>query len=285
MQLIILALLLLITNVSFAGITYDGTNGRTGVTTMGSFGTGLDTNYFCISQYIKSSTTGTSMATWGLLNTGSTTGLRVFVNLSPTDGTTVSSGKIYVYRRAEDGAVRAGGVNSNTGITNGSWHNLIVCMGSNSSPVIYVDGVSQTITDLTSNNANNMANFGFEPYISGYNSRGTLTNPFNGTITETAVWSSTALPSAGDVTTLNTHTRGQPLLVSTLNGLGGYWKMNDGTSGSANSASVADFSGNSNTGTNSSSGTTWYDDSDLFTNAATLNIGKQMTINGSLYVK
>lgn len=271
--------------MSFAGITYDGTNGRTGVTTMGSFGTGLDTNYFCISQYIKSSTTGTAMGTWGFLNTGSTTGLRVFVNLSPTDGTTVSSGKIYVYRRDEAGAVRAGGVNSNTGITDGNWHNLVVCMGSNSSPVIYIDGTSQTIFDLTTNNSNNMANFAFEPNIGAINNRGPIASPFNGTITETAVWSSTALPSAGDITILNTHTIGQPLLVSTLNGLGGYWKMNDGTSGSANSASVADFSGNSNTGTNSSSGTTWYDDCDLFTCSKALLINKQMTINGSLYVK
>jgi hypothetical protein len=263
-----LLLFILASSNAFAGVVFDGTDDFVGVGTMGNFGTGLDSNHFCISQYLKSSVTGTAMATWGHLNTGSTTALRVYVNLSPTDGTTTSAGKLYVYRRGEDGAVRAGGVNTNTGITDGNWHNLIVCLSPNATPTIYIDGISQTITNLTTANANNLANFGFQPYIGAYNNRGTIGNPFSGTITETAVWSSTALPSAGDVTLLNTHTRGNPLLVTTLNGLGGYWKMNEGTSGSADAASITDYSGNTNTATAdngaNNTGLTWSDDLDLF---------------------
>jgi hypothetical protein len=270
---------------AWAGITFDGTDDFVSVGTMGNFGTGLDTNYYCVSAYVKSSTTGSAIGINGFLNTGTTTALRLILNLSPTDGSTVSSGKIYMYRRDDSGDVYAGGVNSDTGITNGSWHNIVGCV-SNSAMVIYVDGASQTIYNFSPNNADNIANLGFNMWIGGINSRGSMVNPFNGTITELALWSSTSAPSAGDITTLNTHTRGGPLSVSTLNGLSGYWPMDDQSDGSsADGDTLADDSGTGNTGTGdngaNNTGLTWNDDSDLFAGGPHINIIRNATIRNA----
>lgn len=263
-----------------AGITFNGSTDFLSTTTMGTFGSDIGSTYYVFSGWVKSSNTTSGMSVGGTFNTGTSTAVRLQLNISPADGTTVSAGRIYVFKRSVTGPnLMNGGVNSDTGITDGNWHHLLISLNPTGATgiKIWVDGASQTITYLTNQNTFGTNDFGFAMYVGSSNNRGAVEKTLDGVETEVAMWASSVDPSAGDVTTLSTRTRGGPLLVTALDGLKGYWKMNDGTSGSSNGASVADYGGNSYTGT--VTGGTWYDDCiDLFTCSSGVHVFNNATM-------
>lgn len=216
----------------FASVTFDRTDDYMNPGTMGNFGTGLDTNYLIVSMWIKSSTTANSMCVLGTFNTGTVTAYQLVLNLSPADGTTVSAGKIYSQRRDDSGETYSGGVNSNTGITDGSWHHLLVSH-KNNSLAIWVDGTSKTITTLGVQNADVMSNFSFALTEGGRNNRGTIDVLFGGDLDEIAVGSSTSTPTAQEVATLAS-SRGKRIPLQFPNLFNGFFhaldSQPDGTS-------------------------------------------------------
>lgn len=209
---------------SWAGVTYNGSIQFTTVGTMGNFGTNTDNVYINFSAWVKSSVTNANMNICGVANTGTVTLWRILVNIAPTDITTVSAGKITVQRRDQDNIQRSGGVNANSGITDGTWHHIVVASGP-TDIFIWIDGVAQSITGFSgSGTADNMANWGFGFYISGWNSRGTLTNPWNGSISDVYMWSGSA-PTQSQVDILHNGPKGVGLQILAING--GYWPMNE----------------------------------------------------------
>jgi hypothetical protein len=214
--------------------------------TLGNFGISSDTSYVTFAGWVKSNGNGSSFeALTGTFNPPSSgTGYQIYV-----DGDIAGSyhkGYITFYRRDESGNARGGGVVTNTGITDGNWHFLVVQV-SNSSQSVYLDNVSQTITMLYTGDANNMANFVYPLVLGARNVRGIITNYLTGSLDDVRIYNRALTTS--EITRLY-NMGGSKLGVTPTDsldaGLVGHWDF-DGKN--VTSTTVADTSGNGNTGT------------------------------------
>lgn len=244
----LLALLMLLSSTAWAGVDFDGVDDSMTVGTMGNFGTGLDTNFLVFSSWVKSAETGALMCVSGEFNTGIVTSYQFYLNTA--NGTNLNAGYIYYFRRDQDGQVRNGGVASNTGITDGSWHHLLITV-SHSDQGVWVDGVSQSITTITTGTPDNMANFGFNAIYGANNVRGTLAAYFEGTLTDVALGSVATKPTDAEALNLASKVKRMPLQFPTI--FNGFYHALDGQpNGTSFDGDVTkDLSGTGNNGTGS----------------------------------
>jgi hypothetical protein len=152
--------------------------------TLGNLGSALDSQEYTIFEgVVKSAVTDTIMDVMGTANTGSNTTL--LIELNKDKDSALSAGRIRVYQRDEDTASCNGAVQTDTGITDGNEHYLVVNIdGSNNLIKVYLDGVLQTFTYFAQNTPDNMANFEFPMYLGAFNNRGTAASLFDGVISE-----------------------------------------------------------------------------------------------------
>jgi hypothetical protein len=193
------------TDVSFAtsgaapnSVYFNGTGDYINVTTMGSFGGGLDTNYLIATTRIKTSATAATSC-MGTLNDGTTTGWNV--GLNQNNAYSADAGKIYIFRRDSDNVITVSSTNDDQLINDGNWHH-VVWMANNDDPhVCYFDGVSKAITRAAATNADNMVNFVYGVYLGGTNSRGnaTVQGPLVGYLTDTAIGNDASALSSTEV--------------------------------------------------------------------------------------
>lgn len=138
-------------------------------------------------------------------------------------------------------------------LTLNAWHHVALVYDKSSStndPVIYIDGVSQSITE-SSIPGGAVSSDAAETFYIGNRSDGTRT--FDGQITELAVWNASL--TQADVTLLyGSKIKGMPFQIKPTN-LKGYWRLNESSDGSAFTGSSLDATGNGNTGTPSNNPT------------------------------
>jgi hypothetical protein len=170
------------TGIVGKGQTFDGSDDNILVTTMGDFGTGLDTTYFYFSGWFKSSNTTVIQALLGTLNTGATTALQILQNT--IDGTNVTAHGMTILRRDADNMSQIAYFNPGSGVCDGSWHHISIAQNNNSLPTVYLDTVLKTFNTSTNFDADNMANLEFPMALGSRNNRGTVQLPVNGTIDE-----------------------------------------------------------------------------------------------------
>ena len=160
---------------------FDGSDDFINIGTMGTYGAGGE---FTFSTWVKSSVVDTTQDLAGALNTGSVTAFMP-ASLNRNKDGNVSQGRIRVFLRDEDNHWITAAVQTDTGITDGDWHHLLVtAKGSTNTVTIYVDGVAQTVESDTQTTPDNFANYGFGMMLGGANSRGTLANPLLGIMDE-----------------------------------------------------------------------------------------------------
>lgn len=241
---------------AWAEINLNGDADYVNIGTMGSYGTGLDTNTFVFSAWIRSANTASIMSLLGTINTGNTTILQLQLNCDAnTSADTLGAGKIRLFRRDEDGFNFYGGVDTNSGITDGSPHHLVV-LGDNNGISMWIDGVSQTIatgTDTPGNVPDNMANFEFAMDLGARNVRGTHGQFFIGNMSDVYIWriANNATFTQAEIDQLSkSRVKRIGLQIQPTLLLGGYWPLDDVPSGtSIASASFVDMTGLGNNGT------------------------------------
>lgn len=157
---------------------FDGAADYIDVGTMGTFGSGMSVNNTTVSAWVESSDTINIMSMLGTFSTGPSTALRLTVNEG--SGGSANAGHIRTFVRDEDLEQRIYGVNSNTGVTDGSRHHLVAVLFPDSEPKIYVDAVLQTVVSFDTDNTDNMADFEFPLFFGATNTRGTVSQLWTG---------------------------------------------------------------------------------------------------------
>ena len=233
--------------VLFAGVDFDGTDDYIDVGTMGNFGQEMDTNISTFSCWVKSSNTDSLMTVLGTFNDGTNTGLQIVLNSNSND--VINAGYIKIFIRDEDNTNLCGAVLSNTGITDGSWHNLVVIIDAANNVIkVYIDNVSKTLNYTFQETPNNMANFAYNLWIGSDNNRGASRNEFDGIINEIAIWN-TELTMTEISILANSRIKRMPLQIQP-NNLKAYWALDDESDGSScDGDTFLDYSGNGNNGT------------------------------------
>ena len=187
------------------GFNFDGLNDYVSVGTMGSLGSTF-ANGNTIALWFKSSVTGTIMHPTGTLNTGTKTAIVYRINSGQAG--TLNAGYIGFYFRGENGDETDeinGGVESNTGITDGKWHHLVFSATPSANTMnIYVDGVAKTVDYSHQETTSVMANFEFPLTIGARNNRGTIENFTTGNLDDVRVYDRAL--SAADIAELYNYT-------------------------------------------------------------------------------
>jgi hypothetical protein len=130
-------------------------------------------------------------------------------------------------------------------ISSNTWYHVAVTYNDASAandPLIYINGVSQTVTELAtpSGTRNTDATYDLTIGASGNGSQ-----PFDGLIQDVRVYNR-ILTTAEILAIYNSRSHNFPI----MSGLKGYWPLNDGADGTiANGATARDRSGNGNNGT------------------------------------
>jgi len=229
-------------------LSFDGADDYVDVGLMGNFGGNMATDKPSISYWVKTSDTAKQFI-YGIRNSASDTRIDTRINVSSNG--TETTGYIQAIISDEDGNQLIFGVDSDTGVSNGSWHHVVVKYdGPNNTGEIYVDGVSQTIVYNIQATPDNFANFIYNMYIGGFNNIGSLLLPFNGSLDEVRIYNRSL--SQAEITDL--YNQGAKKFITTnkslanspdlASGLVGYWTF-DGPQMYDN---VADSSGQGNHG-------------------------------------
>jgi len=168
-------------------LDFDGTNDHVSVGTMGDLGSLLGSQSVSVTAWVKSSKT-TPIDILGTKNTGTNTLWRIQLNKDAALGNL--AGGINLFLRGEAGASDRlyGGVNSDTGVTDGNWHYVVAQSDPVASSIeIYVDAVQQTVV-ITDSPIGSTANFGFPLFIGAINDEGTADGLFDGQIDEVRIY-------------------------------------------------------------------------------------------------
>ncbi len=167
-------------------LDFNGTSDYISAGTMSTAGQLLDQG-FTLATWLHSDDTTDAIAIVGTINDAGSTMVSVVLN---RDGAyQAGAGRIRLYMREEGGLFLAAGVTSNTGITDGSWHSLIVeAMPTVPSVSILVDGVSQSITWSQQTAISEFANFQYSLTVGARNSRGIVDSYFEGTLDDTLIF-------------------------------------------------------------------------------------------------
>jgi hypothetical protein len=150
------------------------------------------TKEFTISAWVKSDITDSIMAVFGTVNKGCNTLLAVTLNQESDEGS--GAGSIFFIVRDEDCTAGRyyGATDSDTGITDGNWHHLLIVYEDQTPRIsVYLDAVLQSTTTPDTDKFDNMANFEYPLLFGASNNRGTPTLHFNGSIDELIVYNRT----------------------------------------------------------------------------------------------
>ena len=154
-------------------------------------------------------------------DTGSTTSFLGIAHKNSADG-----GDVYIYQQNDADTIDS--ISGSTNILDNNWHHIVIT-SDGSSYLIYVDGVSETLSvDGGANNGDWFADTtGRNNFTIGALHRSSVVLPFNGNIDEVSIWN-TAL-SAGDISALY-QAKGTANLNDDGNSanLKGWWRMGDG---------------------------------------------------------
>lgn len=158
-------------------LLFDGVDDHVSIGTMGHFAAFQQS---AISYWMKSSTT-TVMYIFGTINDGTTTAIQIGLN-SNIAGANVL-GNIRLNIRDNDENLLRCGVESNTKITDGNYHFLVINIDRvNNAVDFYVDGVKFTTTYLFQQTPDNITAFQYPMVIGAQNSRGTVSVFYTGVI-------------------------------------------------------------------------------------------------------
>ena len=160
-----------------------GNNDYVNLSRLGNFGSKIE-NDFAISIKLKSSQS-TNIGLFGGFDTSQNS---IFVRLNEApDGTDDQLGRIRIYCTPTGSATDAviGGVNTDSGITDGNIHNLFINFKPLSNILeIWIDGVGQAITYTTQTHEGDedYPNFAQDMYLGALNVDGSISTPMTGTI-------------------------------------------------------------------------------------------------------
>ena len=142
--------------------------------------TGLEDGW-SFSIWMRTSST-TAHEAFGFLDTGSGDAFRFEVNMNAVDAS-YASGKIGFFARDYNG--QAYSADSSVGINDGDWHHVCIVINDPSTfdSDMYVDGVSQTVTNQTTQaGTDTFQSTAYSAHIGAVNNRGSLLRPYNGDI-------------------------------------------------------------------------------------------------------
>jgi hypothetical protein len=227
---LILVLSLILSPCAFAGVDFDGVDDYATIGEMGDIWDGV--NGFSIMCWVNTDTDHN-----GIMISGddTSTGERVFQFKK-------KSGGEFEMRAGDVGAVGVSICNSATSRANDVWHNLIGIFDGTACN-LYVNGV----LDDSDNGADDVTANDNPEVVLGDIAPAASTNPFNGTLSDCAIWSDTL--TADEIAKLQSRVKGTALQIDPAN-LQAYWALDDGPGGSAaDGDSIFDSTGNGNNGT------------------------------------
>ncbi|MFC1775312.1 LamG domain-containing protein [Patescibacteria group bacterium] len=224
-------------------LEFDGSNDYVDAGLMGDFD--LDLNEGSISVWSKTSDTGTQ-AHFGTLNSPTSEAfIRGITNFDPSTGAN-HVGELQFWIRANSDDNLSGGVNSDTGISDGNWHNIVYTWNkSNATINIYIDGVSQTIQYINTSSGTSWVAWDYPLTLGALNFAGTPQDFFNGSMDDVRIYDRELSPDEvsqlynSSASKFNTSKK-----TGLQDGLVGHWTF-DGPDMVSN---VADVSGQGNTG-------------------------------------
>jgi hypothetical protein len=169
-------------------LDFDGDGDYVDVGTMGNFGSSIDN--VTISAWVKSNVTNAPMSVLGTVNIISGIGLtQVRVTLNQNAGGDTQPGYISLFTRDEDLRRLSGSVNTNTGITDGNWHNVVVIFCKSSNTIaMYLDSLEKTITYYRRESPTNYGNFNRNLYIGACHVDIGMIYPFDGSIDDFRIY-------------------------------------------------------------------------------------------------
>ena len=164
------------------GLSFDGTGDYIDVGTMSAASS--DMSLVTVSAWVKSSTTNSVMALCGTLNATTTQAyFKIGLNADPSNGG-IAAGKIQFYLRSNSGSNFSGGVNSNTGITDGNLHHIIITLDkANLTATVTIDDSAKTVVNNSSTDGTSWVEWSRSLLIGAVN-EASVVLPFIGTIDE-----------------------------------------------------------------------------------------------------
>lgn len=169
-------------------LEFDGIDDHIKCGYMGNFGSEMSINKPTVEVWVKTDVTNRALGIIGSLNDGANTGVLICLNVNNAS-TSINAGYIRLYLRDEDGHSLSGAVHTNTGVSDGNWHHLVVSWdGPNNLIYIYVDSILQTITYHSLTAPDNFANFQYPVMLASINSRGVVFLPFKGQISNVRIY-------------------------------------------------------------------------------------------------
>lgn len=165
-------------------VAFDGTNERVLTTTLGALGSNLTTSSW--EWCVRTTTSSTIRAMFGVVNLGTTVIVRVLANTDMNE--VAAAGKTLVQIRGANGLSLKGEISAP--IYDGEFHHCVVVIERDVAPSafsFYVDGVAQAVTYSFQDTITG-ANFGFPLTLAARNNRGTIDQHFPGTLDEFAAY-------------------------------------------------------------------------------------------------
>ncbi len=167
-------------------MSFDGSDDYVDVGTMGNFGS----TYLAASTtslWIKSDVTDASMTILGTANDGANTNYNLTLNANSNGS--LSAGSIRSFIRDEDGSKLVGAVDTDTGITDGAWHHLVMVIKKAEGKLeFYVDGQPQTVTHTYEYTGTNFADFEYPLVLGAGNGRGTIGEHLQGMLDDVRIF-------------------------------------------------------------------------------------------------
>jgi hypothetical protein len=156
-------------------LDFDGGNDVIDIGKLGKLPTNMDTRPPSVSFWIK--TTSTAQG-WFLGTRNGASITRLDARINTNSGGTQSTGSIQGFMIDDSNLSLIFGVNTDTGITDGLWHNvLIVWDVPNNTGRIYIDGVSQSITINLAQSPASFSDLSKNMFIGGFNDGGAPLTP------------------------------------------------------------------------------------------------------------
>lgn len=163
-------------------------------TTLGNFGTNILTDPSSVVSWAKSSDTTSRLCVMGTVNDGTAIVYQIFLNTDSLEA--VSAGRIHVQIRDSNAHRLRGGIDSDTGITDGDWHHLgVVVNCANLILKVYVDGVLQSFIYDVQEPFNADDNFQYPMYVGARNLRSVADRFFTDSLDEFGMFENKELDS------------------------------------------------------------------------------------------
>lgn len=219
-------------------LTFDGSTDYLSCTTMGSFGSGIETTDATFCCWLKTTTT-TTMRVFGTYD-GSNQIWQLQLNTSPNN-TSNQQGHLRMFCRDVDGSGNnlQFGVASDQGYTDGAWHSLVMSFdGPANTGYLWVDGASQAVSYNNQGTPDNWNDWAYAMLVGGVNAGGTPTPEYVGSLFDVRFYS--RLFNDADAAAYH-YGRGSDWI---LDSLVARYLLAEGPTGSAASGTVEDLSGN-----------------------------------------